>query len=201
MYRDISIIERSTRFKLIPFDPNNHNHCQFLVDLWNTPLFISLCGKTSIDTPENAKALISRRFISEYQRNGYGTYIISLNTIPSEENSNKSTLVGTVSLTKGDSEESYSIPDLGFAVLPEMNGKGIATEASNVVMQFAKDELGVDDVFGFCDPENVASRRVLEKSGLDFRGIHKLAALGGIMGAVYALPHMKEDLSIYGLRV
>jgi RimJ/RimL family protein N-acetyltransferase len=194
MDREIPIIAKSPRFTLIPFNPDDHNHCQFLVTLWNTPLFIGSCGKTSIDTPEKAKALINRRFISEYQRNGYGTYLILLHPTPNEGDLSESSLVGTVSLTKGDSEHSYSAPDLGFEVLPE------TTDASKIVMQFAKDELGVEDVFGFCDPERVASRRVLEKAGLEFRGIHKLAAFGGVMGTVYALPHMDKDLSIYGLR-
>lgn len=66
-------------------------------------------------------------------------------------------------------------------------------------MQYARRELGVEAVLGFCDPENARSRRVLEKIGLEFRGVRGLRVFGGRSSAVYALPEMSLDLKTYGV--
>jgi RimJ/RimL family protein N-acetyltransferase len=188
------IITTNGTLTIIPFDTTNDSHNDFLVSLWNTPLFISSSGKTGIDTPEKAKTFIEKRWIPSYTLNGYGTYIVALN-LPSGLK-----FIGTVGLTKGDSPESYTAPDLGFAILPELNGKGYATVASKLLLKYSKEELGVVDVFGFCDPKNEGSRKVLEKAGLEFRGLKKLGAFGGVEGAVYAMPQMEKDLTIYGVK-
>jgi RimJ/RimL family protein N-acetyltransferase len=179
---------------LIPFDTSNESHNEFLVTLWNTPLFISSSGKTGIDTPEKAKAFIERRWIPSYAINGFGTYIVALSTSPNLS------FIGTVGLTQGNSPESYTAPDLGFAIRPEFNGKGYATAASKLLLSHVKEGLGIIDVFGFCDPKNEGSRKVLEKAGLEFRGLKKLGAFGGVEGAVYAMPSMDKDLSVYGVK-
>ncbi|KAK9359040.1 hypothetical protein V1504DRAFT_241672 [Lipomyces starkeyi] len=67
-----------------------------------------------------------------------------------------------------------------------MNGKGYATESGKALLDYAKKELGVTEVFGFFDPNNARSRRVMAKIGLEDRGVRKLAAFGGVEGAVYA---------------
>jgi RimJ/RimL family protein N-acetyltransferase len=185
---------KNSEFTLIPFNTSNNSHNEFLVTLWNTPLFITSSGRTGIDTPSKAKAFIERRWIPSYALNGYGTYLISLNS-DSDPN-----FIGTVGLTKGDSPESYTAPDLGFAILPEFNGRGYATRAAKLLLSYVKDELGVIDVFGFCNPKNEGSRRVLEKVGLEFRGLMKLGAFGGVEGAVYAMKWMNENMSVYGVK-
>jgi RimJ/RimL family protein N-acetyltransferase len=191
-------ITSSNLFYLIPFNPENVSHCNLIVDLYNSPLFIATQGKTSITTTEKAKTYIQNRFLAEYERNGYSTYLVRLK--PSAATSvTESVPLGTVALSKGDSKESYLIPDLGFAILPEYCGKGYATESSKLLMSWAKDKLGVSDVFGFTNEENKASRRVMEKLGMDFRGIRVQKCFGPkVTGATYVLPHMSEDLSIYG---
>jgi len=108
--------------------------------------------------------------------------------------------IGTVSLMKGaPPNRHYTAPDVGYAILPEMNGKGYATEAGKGLIEWAKVELGVTGVFGFCDSTNLHSRRVLEKIGMEFRGIAALEVFGGAESAVCTLPGMSEDLSVYGL--
>lgn len=185
------IITSTPRLDIVELDPENASHCAFLIALWNTPLFFVHCGKTGINTMDKAKAMIEGRFMKEYKRNGYGSYFV----VWKESN----TFVGSIALTKGDSAESYLAPDLGFVTLPEMTGKGIATEAGKALIEYAEQELGVKAVFGFCDPTNLASRKVLQRVGLEFCGVKKLAAFGGKEDAVYAMPHMKDDLAMYGL--
>lgn len=93
----------------------------------------------------------------------------------------------------------YLAPDIGFAILPEEGRKGYATEAAKALMEYANKTLGVDAVFGFCSPANQRSRGALEKLGMEFRGIKALKVFGDEESAVYALPGMSEDLSVYNV--
>lgn len=170
-------------------------HSAFLVQLYNTPLFISASGQTGITTTEYACKLIKNRFIPEQDRNGYGTYLVSLRVSPTETLSD-SKPIGLVNLTKGTTPTSYTAPDIGFAILPEMNGNGYATESGKALLEYAKNELGITEVFGFCDPTNARSKRVLEKLGFEGRGMATLKCFGGVEGEVFAMPGTK-DLAEY----
>ncbi|KAJ5637599.1 hypothetical protein N7490_007478 [Penicillium lividum] len=188
---------KTPRLRIVPFDPTNETHCTFLPHLWNTDLFIRSCGRTSVLDPESASEFIRTRILADYARNKHGIFLVLLQEdtelfppIP----------IGTVSLMKGaPPNRHYLAPDIGYAILPEMNGRGYATEAAKGLIEYAKMELGITDFFGFCSATHSHSRRVLERIGMAFRGIAALEVFGGKESAVYALPEMSEDLSIYGL--
>jgi RimJ/RimL family protein N-acetyltransferase len=57
-------------------------------------------------------------------------------------------------------------PELGFRLLPEFWGSGLATEAAEVCSQYAWAKLKFPRFLGFAHPANGASRRVLEKIGM-----------------------------------
>ncbi|KAK8033348.1 GNAT family acetyltransferase [Apiospora marii] len=135
--------------------------------------------------------------------------------------------VGMVTLMRG---AHYTVPDCGFALLPAYAGKGYATEAGRRILRYAMDPkkpttttttttseaaasavddddvpregegLGLKGVFGFASSENADSRKVCERIGLEFRGVYPLEAFGGHPSAVFALPGMGADLSVYGIR-
>ena len=50
-------------------------------------------------------------------------------------------------------------------------GRGYATEAARAAIAFAFEELGLDRIVAVTEPQNVASRRVMEKCGLSFVGV------------------------------
>lgn len=58
--------------------------------------------------------------------------------------------------------------DIGYRFLPECWGKGYATESAAMRMRQCNSEFGVRRIVGLVHPENVASKRVLEKLGLRF---------------------------------
>lgn len=190
---DPNFIIETPHLHLTHFLPTSQAHCAFLVQLYNSPRFIAAEGKTGITTEGAAQERIQRRFVAEYERNGYGTYLVSLKPT----GSSPAQPIGTVSLNKGDSLDALPVPDVGFAIVPEMNGKGYATEAANALLVWAAQVLGVTEVLGLCNPDNKASRRILEKLGFEYRGVRKLKPFGGFEGAVYAKPEMK-DLEEYG---
>lgn len=58
--------------------------------------------------------------------------------------------------------------DIGYRFLPECWGKGYATESAKILMAHGISELGLRRIVGLVHPENVASKKVLEKLGLRF---------------------------------
>ena len=56
--------------------------------------------------------------------------------------------------------------EIGFRLAKKYWGQGLATEATRAVLRHGFEVLGLERVIGLARPANVASQRVLEKSGL-----------------------------------
>ena len=55
---------------------------------------------------------------------------------------------------------------IGWLLLKEHRGKHYASEMTEALLAFCFDELGLHRVNAVCNPENVASWKVLEKAGM-----------------------------------
>lgn len=55
--------------------------------------------------------------------------------------------------------------EIGYMLLPEAHGKGIATEAIQLICTYGFNHMKMHSLEGIIDPENSASARVLEKNG------------------------------------
>ncbi len=55
--------------------------------------------------------------------------------------------------------------ELLYALRPDRQGQGLATELAGAVVRCAFDELVLPELVGYTLPTNTASRRVLEKAG------------------------------------
>lgn len=62
---------------------------------------------------------------------------------------------------------------LGFLVKRDYRGRGYATEAARAVVDYGFEQLGLARILAGCDPENEASRRVLEKIGMRTVGLRR----------------------------
>ena len=60
--------------------------------------------------------------------------------------------------------------DVGYRLLPDYWGRGLATEACEASLNFGFAKLHLDQIIGLVHPENGASIRVLEKSGMQADG-------------------------------
>jgi len=58
--------------------------------------------------------------------------------------------------------------EIGYAVAKELWGKGYATEAALKFLDYAFEKLEPEKIVAVARPENAASRRVMEKLGMDF---------------------------------
>ena len=57
--------------------------------------------------------------------------------------------------------------EIAWALVGAAQGRGIATRCAVAAVECAR-ELGLEEVVSFTLPDNVASRRVMEKAGLEF---------------------------------
>ena len=58
--------------------------------------------------------------------------------------------------------------DVGYRFLPEFWGKGLATEATNAILDYTFDTLQIQRIIAIAMKENKASIRVMEKVGMAF---------------------------------
>lgn len=72
-------------------------------------------------------------------------------------------IVGSVELVPLDGGPEIEV---GYHLARRHWGRGIATEAARGAIAYGFEVLGLPRIVGVCYPENLASRRVLEKSGL-----------------------------------
>jgi RimJ/RimL family protein N-acetyltransferase len=55
--------------------------------------------------------------------------------------------------------------ELGWVIVPDRWGEGLATELARVSLEVAFGPLALEEVIAYTQPDNLASRRVMEKSG------------------------------------
>jgi RimJ/RimL family protein N-acetyltransferase len=97
------------------------------------------------------------------------------------EQSNNLVLVGAISLKNIDLVNKKA--NLGYWIGEQYWGRGIATECVRLVIcyAFSAAELKLEEVYAYVYPENKASIRVLERSGMKKKGeineYHKMSGL------------------------
>lgn len=57
--------------------------------------------------------------------------------------------------------------DLGYRLIEKYWRKGIATETAKACLNYAFEILKLEEVYGICDVENIASKNILQKCGLN----------------------------------
>ena len=67
--------------------------------------------------------------------------------------------------------------DIGYVIAREAWGQGYASEAAKALVDWALAQEQIYRVWAFCDVENKASARVMEKAGMQFEGVMKRFAI------------------------
>jgi ribosomal-protein-alanine N-acetyltransferase len=129
----------------------------FMNALLNSPGFIKYIGDRGVRTDDEARVFIRERYQKSYLDNGYGLYAVLLKE--------ESTPVGMCGFVRRDTLPG---PDLGFAFLPEFEGKGFGTESSKAVLTFGREKLSFDRVLAITTLDNSSSIKLLEKLGFTF---------------------------------
>jgi RimJ/RimL family protein N-acetyltransferase len=121
---------------------------QFMLKLINCPGFIRFIGDRQVRTVEEAEAYIAN-LISDPDI----TYWVIRNKETKD-------CLGVVTWVKRDY---LPAPDLGYALLPEFEGKGYAFEASQTWLKHQKNNQA--SVLAICQADNASSIKLLLKLG------------------------------------
>ena len=63
------------------------------------------------------------------------------------------------------------IPEIAYLIAEEFWGLGLATEAANAALRYGFEVMKVEQVIAFTRPENIPSKRVLEKVGMTYETV------------------------------
>lgn len=135
----------------------------FILELLNAPGFVSGIGDRGVRSLDQARDYIETRILSSYRDHGFGMWVV---TAKGEDKP-----AGLCGLVRRD-----VLPhvDLGYALLERQWGRGYAQEAAAAVLAHARGVLGLATVAAIVNPDNAASRRVLEKVGFRFIDVRHL---------------------------
>jgi RimJ/RimL family protein N-acetyltransferase len=137
--------------------PVTVDDAELMLAIWNDPAFIRNVSDRGIRTVEQAREAIEGGAQKLFKDYGYGPYCMSLKT--------GGAMIGICGLFKRENLEN---PDIGFGVLPDYCGKGYAGEAAVAVVDYARNELGLDVLTAIVSPTNAPSIGLIEKLGLRF---------------------------------
>jgi ribosomal-protein-alanine N-acetyltransferase len=136
---------------------------EFILELLNEAQFLRFIGDKGVRTLDDARAYILNGPRDSYERNGFGLYATCLLD---------GTAAGICGLVKRDG---LADVDVGFAFLARYCSKGYAVESASAVLAHASRVLRVPRVVAITSPENFGSIAVLEKIGLKFERMIRLA--------------------------
>lgn len=69
--------------------------------------------------------------------------------------------------------ELSNVANLGWAINPEFQNKGYATEAAKALVEFGFKKLKLAVIYANCDTRNIASYKVMQKLGMQNVGLSK----------------------------
>jgi RimJ/RimL family protein N-acetyltransferase len=147
--------------------PLTEHDAAFILQLLNEPSFIRFIGDRGMRTPHDARAYIRKGLVASYERFGFGLLLVTLKE--------DGTPIGICGLLKRDTLEDV---DVGFAFLPAYWSKGYGFESASAVIADGRTTLGLTRIVAITNPDNVASIRLLEKLGLTFERMIRIADEG-----------------------
>jgi [ribosomal protein S5]-alanine N-acetyltransferase len=127
---------------------------EFILDLLNQPSFIRYIGDRRVRDIEQAREFIETRYRRSYRENGFGLYAVELKET--------SAPIGMCGFVKRDS---LPAADIGFAFLPQFEGKGYAFESAQAVINYGRERLNFDRVLAITTPDNFSSEKLLGRLG------------------------------------
>ena len=136
----------------------------FILKLLNEPSFLRYIGDKQVRNLEDARQYILNGPVASYERHGFGLCLMELRE--------SHTPVGMCGILK---RAELTDPDIGFALLPDFCGKGLAFEAAAAVLNDARERLTLKRILAITSLDNERSIKLLERLGFRFKEIIRLA--------------------------
>lgn len=135
----------------------------FINALLNTESFIKFIGDRGVRSDEDAVEFIRDRYRQSYVDHGYGLYAVlqKVDDLP----------IGVCGFVRRDTLPG---PDIGFAFLPEYEGRGYGHESASAVMDYGREVLEFKNVYAITSLDNIASEKLLQKLGFDLEAVRDM---------------------------
>lgn len=128
---------------------------EFWRDLLCTPSFIKNIGDRNVRTKEDAELFLKERIFPQYEVHGMHMFMLELRE--------PKTPIGSIGLLVREGVENV---DIGFALLPEFEGKGYAFEASTALLAFGYQTMKLPKIIAFTSHDNIACQKLLKRLDL-----------------------------------
>ncbi len=152
------LVIETARLSLHELSADSADDPAFIYRLLNEPSFLKNIGDRGVHSLEDADGYLRKGPMASYLANGFGLYRVQVKA--------SGEAAGLCGLVK---RATLPDPDLGYALLPGFCGRGYAAEAAAAVMADARARLCLGRILAITDPRNIASIRVLEKVGFQYR--------------------------------
>jgi RimJ/RimL family protein N-acetyltransferase len=129
-----------------------------MLELVNTKGWLKYIGDRKVHTVTDAEAYIKRILDNPL----YFYHVIEMNDTTDP--------VGVISFLKRDDQHYF---DLGFALLPAYEGKGIALEAASEYMTTIQSLQTFENIIAICVPDNLKSISLIKKLGFSYQNDFK----------------------------
>ena len=135
-----------------------------------------------VQTLLGAEQIITDIWLKEYDKYGYARFALV------EKETMK--VIGICGLKF---EPELQAPDIGYRMLPEYWGRGLGSEASKAVLEYAKNQLGVSYIIGEVDIDNSASYKIIRNLGLQEQKRYKKCGQDLIHLSIDVYPEIKSE--------
>lgn len=147
---------RSFETERLLLRPMSLDDAAFIFQLYNSPKWLQYIGDRNLRNIEDARNYIKDRMLPQLYKLGFSNYCV----IRKVDN----VKIGACGLY--DREGLQEI-DLGFAFLPEYEGKGYASEATTTLVKAAKNIFSLKALQAITRLDNTGSQKLLEKLGFE----------------------------------
>jgi RimJ/RimL family protein N-acetyltransferase len=129
----------------------------FVLALLNSEGWLKFIGDRNIRSLYDATQFISEKIQPNYVKDGYGMFVVL--------DKNSGELLGMCGLVN---REYLPTPDIGFAFLPQYQGKGYALEAAKAVLDYAIAKHSLHKLSAIVLATNLQSIKLLAKLGFGY---------------------------------
>lgn len=158
------ILCETPRLRIEPFTTDD---ASFVLALVNERGFLQWIGDKNIRTRADARYYLQKGPMEDYRIYGHGLYKIVCRATEQA--------VGICGILR---RMALHQPDVGYALLENWQGRGLAQEAVKAVLQHAREDLKEPVIAAVVTPENKRSIHLLEKSGFHPSGTVQLEENG-----------------------
>lgn len=138
--------------------PTDITDAKFILELYNTPKWLQFIGDRNIHSEADAAKYIQEKMLPQFLRLGFGNYTVIEKV--------SDTKIGLCGLYDREGIEGI---DLGFAFLPDFEGKGYGFECASKLIEASKDAFQLSELCAITNEDNEASQKLLLKLGFLYK--------------------------------